>query len=130
MLSINPATFLIPDSLLSQSSTTEFSVGLLITEARQRKQFTQQQQQMQQMQQMQQLQQMQQMQQWQKFQQMQQLQNLQKMQSLVGGPIGRAGVQMVRYQAVPSGGSRMMMRPQGPQMIQGNSTKDVATEHI
>ena len=73
-------------------------------------------QQMQQMQQMKQMQQMQQMQQWQK---MQQLQQLQKMQSLVGGPIGRAGMQMVRYQGVPSRGPMMMMRPQGSQMMQG-----------
>ena len=70
------------------------------------------------------MQQMQQMQQWQKMQQMQRMQQLQKMQSLVGGPIGRAGVQMVRYQNAPN---RPLMRPQGSQMMQG---KVFQTENI
>ena len=73
----------------------------------------------QQMQQMQQLQQLQQMQQMQQIQQWQRMQQLQQMQSMAGGPMGR-GVQLVRYQAIPSRGSftqPRMMRPQGSSMM-------------
>ena len=70
-------------------------------------------------QQMQQMQQLQQLQQMQQMQQIQQWQRMQQMQSKAGGPMGR-GVQLVRYQAIPSRGSFVqprMMRPQGPQMM-------------